>query len=340
MAAIYCSQQHLTWTMQVPLAQIIQAYKSVLLHHGIAASEDTHYYRLLIALSLRPEGSWWAKLDAERQQAEASCPPAPGPHLDSEPVPQISCSPALQQEPPRSARQDWPTPYPVARPKTQQEACGGKTAVAGNPWPYGLREEAHGSQSINSPGAGRRPQLAPYPQSIRPAAHCKPLAQTPHRANAPQLNSRGECNLAARDLHGHDEQSSSAPHAAAAAEHTCRDQWQEVAEAFLASHAPQQAGSRNRTPPMAGRQQVPVQEHTPSASQPPTASYVISSRGLSPDSRRSPQQRPLPVEFRQSAALHHYRTTGDVRCYTQQVSCKAACVCLTLVHAECFELHR
>ena len=56
--------------MQVPLAQIFQAYKTVLPQHGINAAEDTFYYRLLISLSLRPESSWWAKLDAGRRGAE------------------------------------------------------------------------------------------------------------------------------------------------------------------------------------------------------------------------------------------------------------------------------
>ena len=44
--------------------------------HGITAAEDTYYYRLLIALSLRPESSWWAKLDAERQRLDIFSPSA------------------------------------------------------------------------------------------------------------------------------------------------------------------------------------------------------------------------------------------------------------------------
>ena len=54
--------------LQIPLSHIFLAYKAVLPQHGITAAEDTYYYRLLIALSLRPESSWWAKLDAERQR--------------------------------------------------------------------------------------------------------------------------------------------------------------------------------------------------------------------------------------------------------------------------------
>ena len=56
--------------LQIPLSQIFLAYKAVLPQHGIVAAEDTYYYRLLIALSLRPEHSWWAKLDAERHRVD------------------------------------------------------------------------------------------------------------------------------------------------------------------------------------------------------------------------------------------------------------------------------
>lgn len=44
---------------------MLQAYQRVLPRHGIAAAEDTHYYRLIITLSLRPEANWWAKMQAE-----------------------------------------------------------------------------------------------------------------------------------------------------------------------------------------------------------------------------------------------------------------------------------
>ena len=80
--------------MQVPLAQIFQAYKTVLPQHGINAAEDTFYYRLLISLSLRPESSWWDKLDAGRRGAEGCNQAAlPGLEIDSG----NSQSPAQQQ---------------------------------------------------------------------------------------------------------------------------------------------------------------------------------------------------------------------------------------------------
>ena len=306
--------------VQVPLAQIFQAYKSVLQNRGIAASEDTHYYRLLIALSLRPESSWWAKLDAERQQAEASSPPAPLPRMYSKPVLQISCSPALQQQPQCSAHQDQATPHAVVVPRDQQGDCCGTLAAPGNSWPCNLRERAQGSQSSTSQGAQRRPEHAPDPQSVMPAAHPNTLPQMPHRAGAPQLNAGDEVNPSARHVHGDSEQRFWAPHAATPAEQPCPDQWQEVAEAFLASRAPQHPGSRDNAASMVGRQKVRVQGNTLVSSQLPSARYHTSSPGMSPDSRRPLQQRPLPGGSHQSAAQHHERVTGDVRSYAQQVT--------------------
>lgn len=71
-----CDWQTTVICSQVPLSHIFLAYKAVLPQHGITAAEDTYYYRLLIALSLRPESTWWAKLDAERQRTDIFSPPA------------------------------------------------------------------------------------------------------------------------------------------------------------------------------------------------------------------------------------------------------------------------
>ncbi|CAL8461840.1 g1371 [Coccomyxa elongata] len=49
----------------VSVAHMLQAYLKVLPRHGIIAAEDTHYYRMVITLSLRPEADWWDKLQAE-----------------------------------------------------------------------------------------------------------------------------------------------------------------------------------------------------------------------------------------------------------------------------------
>ena len=315
-----CSQEHVRGAVQIPLAQIFQAYKSVLQDHGIAASEDTHYYRLLIALSLRPESTWWAKLDAERQQAEVSSPRAPLPRLESKPVLRISSSPALQQEPNCSARQDQATPHAVAVPREEQGDYCSNLAASGHSWRCSLRKWAQGSQSITSPGAAKRPEHAPDPLLVMPAAPSHSHAQVPHRAGAPQLNARHEVDPSARHVRSHGEERFSAPHAAAAAERSCPDQWQEVAEAFLASRAPQHPGSRDNAASMVGRQKVRVQGNTLVSSQLPSARYHTSSPGMSPDSRRPLQQRPLPGGSHQSAAQHHECVTGDVQSYAQQVT--------------------
>ena len=50
------------WGVQATLAQVLLAHKAVLGRHGMLAAEDTRYYRLVVALSLRPEPGWWDKL--------------------------------------------------------------------------------------------------------------------------------------------------------------------------------------------------------------------------------------------------------------------------------------
>ena len=51
---------------QAGLAHVLRAYDRVLTEHAMQAAEDTHYYRLLIMLSLRPEPGWWDRLAAQR----------------------------------------------------------------------------------------------------------------------------------------------------------------------------------------------------------------------------------------------------------------------------------
>ena len=51
-----------TRVAQATLAQVLLAHKAVLGRHGMLAAEDTRYYRLVVALSLRPEPGWWDKL--------------------------------------------------------------------------------------------------------------------------------------------------------------------------------------------------------------------------------------------------------------------------------------
>lgn len=45
----------------VNLVRVLQAYEAVLPLHGVAASEDVHYYRALLKLSLDPDADWWSK---------------------------------------------------------------------------------------------------------------------------------------------------------------------------------------------------------------------------------------------------------------------------------------
>ena len=86
--------------------------------------------------------------------------------------------------------QDQATLHAIAVPREQQGDDCGNLAASGHSWPCSLRDRAQGLQSSTSPGAGRRPERAPDPQSIMPAAHSYTHARMPYRAGAPQLNAR------------------------------------------------------------------------------------------------------------------------------------------------------
>ena len=47
---------------QITLLKLLKAYEEVLLLRGIDAESDTHYYRLLLQLSLDSSPDWWGKL--------------------------------------------------------------------------------------------------------------------------------------------------------------------------------------------------------------------------------------------------------------------------------------
>ena len=49
---------------QVTLVRMLKAYEEVLARRGILASEDSHYYRLLLGLSLVPGPDWWSKFQS------------------------------------------------------------------------------------------------------------------------------------------------------------------------------------------------------------------------------------------------------------------------------------
>ena len=78
-AASTISHRNLFWrVMQASLAQVLRAYQRVLGERGLHASEDMHFYRLLIALSLRPEAGWWDRLAAQRAEDAKSGRPGSG----------------------------------------------------------------------------------------------------------------------------------------------------------------------------------------------------------------------------------------------------------------------
>ena len=55
---------------QVTLLKLLRAYDEVLTARGLDAEADTHYYRLLLQLSLDPSPDWWERLrNLSRQQA-------------------------------------------------------------------------------------------------------------------------------------------------------------------------------------------------------------------------------------------------------------------------------
>jgi protein SFI1 len=51
----------------ISLAQLLQAYETVLPQHGLLPQEDTHYYRILLKLGLDPNHDWWQRFHKERQ---------------------------------------------------------------------------------------------------------------------------------------------------------------------------------------------------------------------------------------------------------------------------------
>lgn len=51
----------------ISLAQLLQAYETVLPQHGLLPQEDTHYYCILLKLGLDPDHDWWQRFHRERQ---------------------------------------------------------------------------------------------------------------------------------------------------------------------------------------------------------------------------------------------------------------------------------
>jgi hypothetical protein len=51
----------------ISLAKLLQAYETVLPQHGLMAQEDTHYYRILLKLTLDPNHDWWQRFHKEQK---------------------------------------------------------------------------------------------------------------------------------------------------------------------------------------------------------------------------------------------------------------------------------
>jgi len=49
--------------------KMLAAYEGVLEGHGIPAAEDSHYYRLLLDLSLEPATDWRSKIESLTRKA-------------------------------------------------------------------------------------------------------------------------------------------------------------------------------------------------------------------------------------------------------------------------------
>ena len=63
---------------ELQLLTVLKSYSSVLARHGIPSSNDTFFYKTILELSLRPEGDWWHRLDAEAAKRSSLGPRAGG----------------------------------------------------------------------------------------------------------------------------------------------------------------------------------------------------------------------------------------------------------------------
>jgi hypothetical protein len=51
----------------ITLSKLLQAYEEVLPQYGLLPQEDTHYYRILLKLTLDPDHDWWQRFNKERK---------------------------------------------------------------------------------------------------------------------------------------------------------------------------------------------------------------------------------------------------------------------------------
>lgn len=314
--------------LQIPLAQIFQAYKAVLPQHGITAAEDTYYYRQLIALSLRPEGSWWAKLDAERQRAEA-CSRAALPPCRAASQPQHS--PAVQQS--EEPAQDLAENSQVHR--GVPHGGGVAAASAGHSVPsMGAPALAEGVQS--DPGRRHQPE---FTQPSEPAAQRHErngrLAYSPNEEpdkfyERDADGAAGSCQdtaagweIAARHASHQNKFQHQVLHRG---ERTglgpTEDHWQEVADSFLdGRHAKQNRSSRVSPVEIEACLRMPMQQGG-HAQQPAGSSHSVTSPGVQSASRGTGLQRSLSLSSGQSRAQPHrdQHGTEPMLSYAQQVT--------------------
>lgn len=59
-----CESGHAT-SSRITLAKLLQAYEVVLPQHGLLPQEDTHFYRILLKLTLDPNHDWWQRFHKE-----------------------------------------------------------------------------------------------------------------------------------------------------------------------------------------------------------------------------------------------------------------------------------
>lgn len=69
--SVGCTQEKIdclisTITGGINLSMILKSYTDVLNDHGIVPEEDTHFYRMVLKLSLDPSSNWKQKLIREK----------------------------------------------------------------------------------------------------------------------------------------------------------------------------------------------------------------------------------------------------------------------------------
>jgi protein SFI1 len=177
--------------MQASLAHVLQAYHRVLSAHSMLAAEDTHYYRLLIALSLRPEPGWWDRLQAQRgrtaRQGMLDSAPRQGHRPGSAPAAQAH--PGLQS-PVQSS-------HGAAADLQQQCAARGHAAQSRDQEHVGGQQQGprdtdwqEVAEEFLAQTACRDPQQAPPAQPSRREPELTAMPELPHVSSTARVSRR------------------------------------------------------------------------------------------------------------------------------------------------------